>query len=190
VALLTLACQPDVRVRRVEAPVQTTLSALGALYAPDTVIACRLPAIAPGAAGARVSSPDEGVQVTLPGAWRTRPAKGPWPEEPEVVFDGPHGSRVAIMEVVNGASGPLFLMRGTTIAATERPTCEERAGEAGAIWRFYERTAADGTVPSSQYLGFGEIITRAGKRYRVTVRAESAQQRDSIARRVSDAVTG
>lgn len=184
-----LACQPDVKIRRADIPVQTTLTALRALYAPDTVISCRLPALERLAATVTLDSPDHGLRIPLPAGWHQRPPGDSSFGEPESVAEGPDAGRVRLTRITNGGSGPAYLRSTSPGDLIAKPACAVQVGDAGAIWRLYDRAPGATAVSRLPYIGYGEVITVAGRRYRVAVSASTADGRDRLARRVSDAAT-
>jgi hypothetical protein len=76
----------------------------------------------------------------------------------------------------------------TELAHTGR--CRLGGGTAGSVWTLYAPDPEASSGPLSAYSAMGVLITAAGRRYNVSVRAPSAEARDSIVRMVADAAQG
>jgi len=99
------------------------------------------------------------------------------------------GGAVALRRVLNGASGPSWLVTPFHVLVAH-PTCMLRRGETGAIWRLYDSPGSTGTDAGRSYDALAEVITRDSLRYHVSIQAPSAALRDSLAGEVSRAIIG
>jgi hypothetical protein len=187
--------RPRILMRRGAVPPPNTLDSLMALFKhfePTLEFpVCRLPDVAAAPDWADFAGPDSTLRIRLPPAWRAGPPDSTGFGEPETVLEDSASSRIQISRVIN-ASGRETL---NAPQAFGRPTefphaapCRVGAGPEGSIWTLYGPLpdAAAGSPP--RYDALGELITKGGRAYHVTVRARAAEARDRIVRMVADAV--
>lgn len=186
------ACEPAPRgpiVRRARNPVERSLAELRPRYT-ERISRCDLPAATP--------SPDDALLVDAAGGLRIPAPKG-WDPEPVVDTvielsdttvtlrwrNEPVG-RLSVQRIRFGNQGPVWTA-GASFALTALPTCEVSVGDVGAIWRRYDPTPPRDPRPRFPFSALGEIITADSVRYRVDVAAATAEDRDALLRRISDA---
>jgi hypothetical protein len=189
---------PPVLIRRDLTGTPTTLAALLALYRnapqreplPAELPQCQLPDVTPTADWGILEGPDDGFRLRLPPGWRARPPGDAGFGEPETMLEDSAGSRIRVTRVLN-AQGRSILAKAAPIGRpAELPhagPCQVGAGPAGSFWTLYPPDPAATSGPLARFNAFGDVITTAGKRYKVSVGASTAQERDRLVRIVSEA---
>jgi hypothetical protein len=111
--------------------------------------------------------------------------------DPEAVLRDSVSNRILITRNTR-ASGLPHLMKSQSYGRPiELPTtgrCRLGVGTAGSVWTLYAPDPEATSGPFSTYNAMGDLITAAGNRYDVSVRAASAEVRDRIVRILADAV--
>ena len=188
VALTVSACdQPQIKVRRVVEPAQRTLSQLLVRYDTASFPACRFPGPS-GHPQQSIVSHDSALRLPVGGEWKPVAVDRELPDS-AMKWRRAGGGAVTLRRVLNGASGPSWLVTPFHVLVAH-PTCMLRRGETGAIWRLYDSPDSTGTDAGRSYDALAEVITRDSLRYQVSIQAPSAALRDSLAGEVSRAIIG
>jgi hypothetical protein len=185
---------PQILVRTAPIPPPTTLAALIEVYRtyePALEIArCQLPDVIRATDWVTLRGPDDGLQLQLPPGWRARPPGDSSFGQPETVLEDPVGSRVRASRVITASGRPnlaKLLANQHVVELPHSPPCQLGPGPAGSVWTLYlpDPDATSGIL--ARYVAYGDLITAAGRRYRVSVGASSADARDRLVRIVSAA---
>ena len=125
-----------------------------------------------------IALPDTSHLLLVAG-WQEQPLLDGDQGHTEARLAGPADARISISRKRNGAQGRHFLIYRSGVVPEGR-VCWVQEGSAGAIWASYE---PDPGVPDAlrPFVGFGELMTPAGRWYSVTVSARTAQDRDRAA---------
>jgi len=191
---------PRIHVRRTQIPPPTTLAALLEIYRglpdaerlPPELARCQLPSVTPAPGWTTFAAPDDGLQLRLPPGWRARPRGTTALGDPETVLEDEVGGRIRAHRVLTGGEGRESLNAGDVATGhlVELPhtgPCQVGDGPAGSLWTLYP---ADPGVTSgfrARHVGLGDLITAGGRRYKVSVSASTAEERDRLVRIVAQA---
>ena len=168
-------------------PAPRTLGELRARYLVDSLPPCLLPR-AQNDVLLEMPAPDSGLRLRLPAGWALRPTS----DTVQAIFDGPATSRIIAFRIRSGAIGIHWLTTDESGTPAHGVQCQVAQDSIGSIWTLYDAGAAldvgdPGRVPSKPS-ALGNVITRAGLRYHVTITANSEQQRDEVAAAVAASV--
>lgn len=179
--LAPIHASAQVLIRRVVTPPPTTFAALTGLQGFGPSPACRWEIPALNASQLRPIALPDSTSVRVSDGWqRLEPVTGEDPGATRLV--APDSSRVRILRERNGSTGKSYPMyRNNTIPTGE--TCSIEQGQAGIVWTFYEPDP-DNSLPRP-YFAYGEVMTPAGKWYRLMVSGVSRAQIEGTAATVS-----
>ena len=160
-------------------PLPTTFAGLQLLPGPSPSGPCEVSSPPPDTVAVTSISLPDTSHLLLVAGWQQQPLVEGDQGHTEARLAGPADARISISRMRNGAQGRHFLIYRSGVLPEGR-ACWVRGGSAGAIWASYE---PDPGVPDDPrpFLAFGELITPAGRWYRLTVSSRTAQDRDRAA---------
>jgi hypothetical protein len=148
---------------------------------------CQLPEVVPAADWISVAGPDEGLPLRLPPGWRARPPGDSAFGQPETVVEDPAGSRIRVHRVLTGAEGRESLNRRGIVELPHTGPCQVGDGPAGSVWTLYPADPGATSGVRARHLALGDLITMGGRRYKISVGASTAEERDRLVRIVAAA---
>jgi hypothetical protein len=191
---------PRIQVRRAPIPPPTTLAALLAIYRglpdaeqlPPELARCQLPSVTPAPEWITLAAPDNGLQLRLPPGWRARPPGTTAFGDPEALLEDQAGGRIRAHRVLTGGEGRESLnardvATGQLAELPHTGPCQVGDGPAGSLWTLYPAEPGITSGFRSRYFGLGDLVTAGGRRYKVSVSASTAEERDRLVRMVAEA---
>jgi len=187
--------EPRIQVRRAEIPPPTTLAALLEIYRgmpdgeslPPELARCQLPTVIPTRDWITLAAPDEGLQLRLPPGWRAQPPRTSVFGQPEAVLEDQAGGRIRARRVLTGGEGRESLNTPDVVELPHTGPCQVGDGPAGAIWTLYPAEPGVTSGFRARHVALGDLITAGGRRYRASVSALTAEERDRLVRIVTEA---
>ena len=175
----------DVQFRFEVKPPPGTLSELKALPGPAPDHPCRFAPIGPDSSRPTPVTLPDTTLLFLPQGWQPLPAPESDPGLDVTRVTTPDGSRMSIAVGRNGARGRSSLSYGPGEELPRGESCTVENGDLGAIWTFYGPSAAVADRPLP-FTGLADFIAPGPRWYRVSIYSKTPQQRDFVARRITN----
>jgi hypothetical protein len=166
-------------------PPPRTLSELKALPGPTPDHQCVFAPIESDSSKPTPTVLPDTTLLFLPQDWQLLPARASDSGFNVTRVAAPDGSRISIEVERNGARGRSFLSYGPNEKLPRGESCIFGSGDVGAIWTFYGPGPAVPDRPL-RFNGLGDFITPGFTWYRVSISSKTRQQRDFIARRITN----